>query len=95
VIAKNVVRWGYAIFTFLELVMVMTRALKDQDLSFSPNNIPYYEPLGINDRYFCYSWVSKGRNLTEVHAEAQVSPCITKGWPDCYLIADKLYCHGI
>ena len=75
--------------------MVMTRALKDQDLSFSPNNIPYYEPLGINDRYFCYSWVSKGRNLTEVHAEAQVSPCITKGWPDCYLIADKLYCHGI
>jgi len=83
------------LFTFLEHVMVMTRALKDQDLSFSPDNISYFGHLGINDRYFCYSWVSKGRNLTEVQAEAQVFPCITKGWPDCYLIADKLYCHGI
>ena len=43
------------LFTFLELVMVMASALKDQDLSFSSDNIPYFGHLGINDRYFCYS----------------------------------------
>lgn len=37
----------------------------------------------------------KSRNLLEVQAKAKVFPCITKGWLDCYLIADKLYCHGI
>ena len=38
------------LFTFLEHVMVMTSALKDQDLLFSPDNIPYFGHLGINDR---------------------------------------------
>ena len=54
--------------------MVVTSALKGQDLPFSSDNIPYFGHLGINDRYFCYSWVRKSRNLNEVQAKVKSVP---------------------
>jgi len=49
------------LFAFLDHLMVVTNALKDQDLSFSSDNIPYFGHLGINDRNFCYSSLVRAR----------------------------------
>lgn len=49
------------LFAFLDHLMVVTNALKDQDLSFSSDNIPYFGHLGKNDRNFCYSSLVRAR----------------------------------